>query len=81
MAYELRDNSGSLFKNKYKKDGDKLPDYKGTAMIGGIVKEIGGWIKKTEKCTFMSLKFSDEYKKDVAEPAQVETPYDDDITF
>ena len=28
--YKIKDNSFTLWKNKYKKDGDKKPDYTGT---------------------------------------------------
>ena len=34
MAYETKENTGSLFANGNKK-GDKHPDYTGKAMIGG----------------------------------------------
>lgn len=45
MAYELRENSGSLFKNKNKKK-DTHPNATGDAMIGGVVYRISAWTKK-----------------------------------
>ena len=45
MAYEMREGSGSLFKND--KDGnEKRPDYRGDALINGEVLEIAAWIKE-----------------------------------
>ena len=60
MAYEHKENSGSLFKND-KKTSDKAPDYKGKANIDGVVKDVAAW--KNEK-GFLSLKFSDPYNKE-----------------
>ena len=31
--YEQQDNSGALFRNNKKQEGDKLPDYNGTIKI------------------------------------------------
>ena len=42
MAYELQDNSGTLFKNNKKQDGDKLPDYTGNIKINGQELRIAG---------------------------------------
>lgn len=46
MAYEQRDNSGSMFKNKDKKEGDNRPNVKGSAMIGGVEYWVDAWTKK-----------------------------------
>lgn len=57
MAFEQRDNSGSLFKND-KKDGDKHPDRKGSAMIGGVHYWVSGWVKQDRNGNpWMSLSF------------------------
>jgi uncharacterized protein (DUF736 family) len=55
MAYEQRDNSGSLFKND-RKEKDSQPDYTGTGMYGGQEIRISAWLKtsKTGK-KFLSL--------------------------
>jgi hypothetical protein len=57
MAYEQRDNSGSLFKND-KKTEDKHPDYKGEALINGTSMWISAWIKEGKTGKFMSLSFN-----------------------
>ena len=45
MAYETRENTGSLFRNKDKKE-EKHPNAKGECKIGGIVYEVAAWTKK-----------------------------------
>jgi hypothetical protein len=56
MAYEMREGSGSLFKND--KDGNEMrPDYRGDALINGQVLEVAAWIKEGKKGKFMSLSF------------------------
>ena len=57
MAYEQRDNSGSLFKNE-KKTEPKHPDYKGDAMIDGQAVWVSAWIKEGKNGKFMSLSFN-----------------------
>ena len=44
MAYEKRDNSGSMFKND-KKEKDSHPDFTGSATIDGTDYWISSWIK------------------------------------
>jgi hypothetical protein len=56
MAYEQRDNSGSLFKND-KKEQANHPDYKGDAMINGESMWLSAWIKEGKNGKFMSLSF------------------------
>lgn len=47
MAYEQRDNSGSLFKNN-KPRNDKSPQWSGKAMIDGKMRFFDAW-EKTDK--------------------------------
>jgi hypothetical protein len=56
MAYEQRDNSGSVFVND-RKETDKHPDRTGTAMIDGVMYYVSGWIKQSAKGQFLSLAF------------------------
>ena len=41
--FEHKNNTGSLFRNKYKTK-DSQPDYKGTAKIDNKEVDIGAWI-------------------------------------
>ena len=42
------EGTGTIFKNNYKEEGSKQPDYKGTMKIGGEDIKIVGW-KRTTK--------------------------------
>lgn len=57
MAYEQRDNSGSLFKNDKKQDGDNKPNYTGSVMINGVEMWISAWLKDGQNGKWMSLSF------------------------
>ena len=63
MSYEQQDNSGTLFRNNKKQEGDKQPDYNGTIKVDGVEKQIAGWVRQGAKGTFLSLKISEPYKK------------------
>ena len=63
MAYEQRDNSGSLFKNN-KKTQDNHPDYTGSAMVDGKPKRLAAWLKKSQKgLTYMSVSIRDDEER------------------
>lgn len=62
MAYEQRDNSGSVFVND-RKEKDTHPDRQGSAMIDGVEYWISGWLKTSAKGPFLSLAFK---RKDAA---------------
>ena len=47
MAYETKDNTGSLFKNK-RKEKDSHPDYTGSCRIDGHDMWISAWLKDTK---------------------------------
>ena len=57
MAYEMRPNTGSLFKND-KKETDSHPDYKGSALIDGLGEcWLDAWINTAKDGSkYMSLK-------------------------
>lgn len=56
MAYELRDNSGTLFKND-RQENQNQPGYTGKVMVGGVTYYINGWVKESTKGKFFSLSF------------------------
>lgn len=71
MAYEQRDNTGTLFVNN-RKSKDTHPDYNGTLIVNGVEFWINGW-KKTSKRgeTFLSLSVKPK------EQPQAQQPQDD----
>lgn len=60
MSYEHKANTGTLFPNK--KTSDIQPDYKGKIKVGEIEYDIAGWVKKTDKGQFLSLKISEPFQ-------------------
>jgi hypothetical protein len=56
MAYEQKDNSGSLFRND-KREKDTHPHATGKAMIGGVMYYVSAWTKEGSKGRFQSLSF------------------------
>ena len=56
MAYEQRDNSGSIFKND-KREKDSHPHATGSAMIGGVEYYVSAWTKDGKNGKWQSLAF------------------------
>lgn len=57
MAYETKDNSGSVFNNT-KKTKDTHPDRTGQARIGGVDYWVSGWVKQDRNGKpYLSLAF------------------------
>jgi len=87
MAYEVKPNTGSLFKND-KKETDSHPDYKGSGLIDGVGEVwLDAWINTSGNGTkYMSLKFKPKEarqqlpgQRDYAEPQT--NGLDDDVPF
>ena len=76
-------NRGIFFKNDYKKDNDKLPDYKGKIDVEGKEYELAGWVRDGAKGKFISLSISEPYKKEepAKEPAKVDDDVEDGLPF
>lgn len=64
MAYEPKNNSGSLFRNDKKDrknpEHEKMPDYKGDALVNGKPMWMSAWIKTNKNGQYMSIAFSDK---------------------
>ena len=56
MAYEQRDNSGTLFKNE-NREKETYANARGKAMIGGVMYYVDAWTKEGAKGKFQSLSF------------------------
>jgi hypothetical protein len=72
MAYETRDNTGSLFRNAEKRS-ENGPDYSGSCKIDGAEYFFDGWIKKSQQGTnWMSFSFKRKDKQP-AQPPRTES--------
>ncbi len=61
MAFSQNDNSGALFKNDKKQEGDNRPNYRGSAKVGGDEVWVSAWLKKDRNGNmFMSLAFEEK---------------------
>jgi hypothetical protein len=81
MAYEMRELSGSLFKNE-KKTEEKHPQMQGSCLIDGVEYYVSAWTKEGTKGRFQSLAFKRKDAKPDAKPAPASIEQmDDDIPF
>ena len=62
MAFEHKDNSGSLFKNE-KREKDTHPHATGTAVIDGVAYWVSAWTKEGAKGKWQSLAFKRKTEK------------------
>ena len=82
MAYEQRNNSGSIFRNDKEGGNADWPDYKGKAIIDGKEFWVSGWIKKTnDGKSFMSLSFKPKVKQETENKPTKKDPIDDRLPF
>lgn len=87
MAYEMKENSGSLFKNE-NREKDTHAHAKGTALIDGVEYWMDAWTNEArDGSKYQSLKFK---RKDAARGGGVSQPartaafdinLDDDVPF
>ena len=80
MAYEIRELSGSLFKNE-KKTEEKHPQMQGSCLIDGVEYWISAWTKDGAKGRWQSLAFKRKDAKPDSKPAPVSVDDDDSIPF
>ena len=81
MAYEIRELSGSLFKNE-KKTEEKHPQMQGSCLIDGVEYYISAWTKEGSRGRWQSLAFKRKDAKPDAKPAPSNIEQmDDDIPF
>lgn len=81
MAFEMRELSGSLFKNE-KKTEEKHPGATGSCMIDGVEYWISCWTKEGSRGRWQSLAFKRKDAKPNAKPAPSNIEQmDDDIPF
>lgn len=60
MAYETKDNTGSLFRNN-RKEKETHPDYSGTVRIDGHDMWISAWLREQKDGTkYFSLAFKNK---------------------
>lgn len=86
MAYEIKDNTFSLFEND-KKGNDKAPDYKGKGKVSGVEIKVAVWKRKSASgIEYLSGTIEEPFKpaEQPAEPAKEEPAkevVDDTIPF
>jgi len=86
MAYQMKENTGSLFKND-RREKDTHANARGSALIDGVEYWVDAWTNETNDGTkYQSLKFK---RKDAqgggsqsrSQPAAFDTDLDDDVPF
>lgn len=86
MAYEMKENSGSLFKND-KRESDTHANAKGSALIDGVEYWVDAWTNVSSSgAKYQSLKFKRKDARSVAPIRGVATQptpidLDDEVPF
>lgn len=85
MAYEMKDNSFTLFAND-KKGNDKAPDFKGKGLVSGVEVRVAVWQRKSASgIEYMAGSIEEVVKPDLPEkPAESDkevVKVDDEIPF
>lgn len=84
MAYEVRDNTGTMGRNE-RKEKDSHPDYTGSCVIEGTAYWVSAWIKDSKGRKFFSVSYKrkeekpDRVQRDSERPAP--SDIDDDLPF
>ena len=69
MPYEPKDNSLTLFPNKYFKEGGKVPLMKGSGKIGGVEYEAAAWKFTSDKGSRLFISFTPKAEADAERAA------------
>lgn len=84
MAYEQRENSGTLFKND-RKEQPNHADYRGTINVAGVDYWLNAWVKESKKDGRKFFSLSVKEKGVNAPPHRPESKpaddFDDNIPF
>lgn len=81
MAWEVRDNSGSMFKNN-RKEKDSQADMTGEAMIEGKTFWVNAWRKVDKNGNpWYSFSFKEKEQRAAAPERNTKPTPDDDIPF
>jgi hypothetical protein len=90
MAFEHKDNTGSLFRNE-RREKDTHPTHQGQAKIDGLEYWVSAWVKEGAKGKFFSMAFKlKDGQRNVREPGSDDEPhpkqaptedFDDEIPF
>ena len=83
MAYEIRDNSGSLFPNR-KREKDSHPNLTGSVMVAGVEYWISAWTKldkNGEKWLSLSVKPKEAKEPERKAASQPAAELEDEIPF
>lgn len=81
MAYEIRDMSGSVFKNN-RRDRDTSPQLTESAMIFGKEVWVNAWVKVDKNGDkWISLGFKEKQPKQEADTRPISKITDDEIPF
>ena len=77
---ENKVNTGSIFKNNYKKT-ETHPDYKGKVNVNGKEMEVALWVKQGKAGSYFSASFSEPYVAPTEERRPVTDEQDDSLPF
>jgi hypothetical protein len=60
MAYEIKDNEGTLSYNSYRKEGTKQPTHKGKIKIKGVTYVLSAWENEGRNGPWWSIKCAED---------------------
>jgi len=80
MAYEMKDMSGSLFRNE-KREKDTHPNATGSCLIDGVEYWVSAWTKEGAKGKWQSLAFTRKDEKKQSAPAKSAVDTDESLPF